>query len=168
MKRIYKISTLLAIAFALAGCFKDVVDYTSYNTAVYSQQESNGEITLAQNIEAYAFYVDTTEWRIASYEDAVAHRITHKESGKTLEEPDVVGTYDALSAFPSSLLLKAPTSMLVIVNYDLKLYAYRKFILPENLPKVDTKLYMLGWHRSGKTSDWMVVNQFYAEEPKTE
>lgn len=168
MKHIFQISTLALIALALVGCFKDVVDYTSYNTAVYGQQDADGEITLAQNIEAYAYYVDTTEWRIASYEDAVAHRITNKETGKTLEEPDVVGTFDALSAYPSSLLLKKPTSMLVIVNYDLKLYAYRKYILPENLPKVDTKLYMLGWRKTSSSSGWMVVNQFYSEDKKTE
>ena len=168
MKRSLHITTLAVVALALVGCFKDVVKYTSYNTAVYSQTEDNSPITIAQNIEAYAYYVDTTDWRIASYEDAVARRITSKLSGKTLDEPDVVGTYDAESAFPSSLLLEQPTSMLVIVNHDLQMYAYRKYILPVNLAKVDTKLYMQRWRKSGTTSGWMVVNPFFDNTPAEE
>ena len=51
--------------------------------------------------------------------------------------------------------------MMVLVNPSLKLYAYRKYELPVNLPAVDTKLYMASWRMSHSSSGWMIRNDFY-------
>ena len=163
MKKIFlkHIALFIFGGLLLHGCFKDVVNYTSFNTAVYGQQEADGEITLAQNIEAYAYYVDTTEWSVLSYEDALAHRITNKTTGEVLSTPDVVGTFDASLPYPASIRLEQPISMMVLVNPSLKLYAYRKYELPVNLPAVDTKLYMASWRMSHSSSGWMIRNDFY-------
>lgn len=148
----------------LHGCFKDVVTYTDYNIAVYDQSASDGQITPSLEVETYAYYVDTTEWCIRSYDDAVARRITNKTTGTVLTEPDVLGTFDASLAYPASVRLEQPVSMLVVVNPTLRLYAYRKYELPVNLASVDTKLYMASWRASHPSSGWRVVNDFYTTE----
>ena len=75
----------MAVAcIALHGCFKTTVGYTCFNLAVYEQELSDGAYRHSADIDSYAFYVDTTQWRIASYDDAVAHRLTNKESGEVL------------------------------------------------------------------------------------
>lgn len=152
----------LAITPLLQGCFKDVVNYTQYRAAVYEQTASDGEFTPATTIESYAFYVDTTEWRVASYEDAVARRLTNKITGQSRTEPDAVGEFNAAEEYQVSIKLEAETSMIVFVNPALKLYAYRKYTLPVNLPSVLTKLYMASWRDSHSTSGWRIVNEFYA------
>lgn len=148
----------------LHSCFKDVVSYTDFNIAVYDQTVADGEITPAAEVETYAYYVDTTEWSVLSYEDAVAHRITNKTTGEVLTTPDVQGTFDASLPYPASIRLEQPLSMLVLVNPTLRLYAYRQYELPENLPAVDTKLYMASWRGTHSSSGWLVRNDFYVAE----
>ena len=168
MKRVYKISTLLAIAFALAGCFKDVVDYTSYNTAVYSQQESDGEITIAQNIEAYAFYVDTTEWRIASYEDAVAKIITNEKTAATKSEPAAEAVPYAADDEPADAegRLKIKTNkqhvMLVAIYPAMEMWAYRHYEVGENLPTTTMKFHFRPW----KTGEYVDSGWTFNRKPQ--
>jgi hypothetical protein len=138
-----------------------VVSYTDFNIAVYDQSVADGEIQPSTAVETYAYYVDTTEWSVLSYEDALAHRITNKTTGEVLSTPDVVGTFDASLPYPASIRLEQPISMMVLVNPSLKLYAYRKYELPVNLPAVDTKLYMASWRMSHYSSGWMIRNDFY-------
>ena len=166
MKRIFikHIALLIFGALFMHGCFKDVVAYTDYNIAVYDQSVADGQITPSPEVETYAYYVDTTEWSIRSYDDAVARRITNKTTGAVLTEPDVLGTFDTSLAYPASVRLEQPISMLVVVNPTLRLYAYRKYELPINLASVDTKLYMTSWRASHSSSGWRVVNDFYATE----
>lgn len=150
----------------LQGCFKDVVEYTDFRISVYDQTESNGEFVRSTDLETYAFYVDTTEWTVKSYEDAVARRITNKTTGKTQTEPDAIGEFYADDEYQVTIRLESEMSMIVVVNPTLKLFAYRNYKLPINLPAVDTKLYMASWRQSHSVAGWRVVNNFY--EPPTE
>ncbi len=152
----------------LQGCFKDVVEYTDFRISVYDQTESNGEFVRSTDLETYAFYVDTTEWTVKSYEDALARRITNKTTGKTQTEPDAIGEFYADDEYQVTIRLESEMSMIVVVNPTLKLFAYRNYKLPINLPAVDTKLYMASWRQSHSVAGWRVVNDFYApptEEP---
>lgn len=150
----------------LQGCFKDVVEYTDFRISVYDQTESNGEFVRSTDLETYAFYVDTTQWTVKSYEDALARRITNKTTGKTLTEPDAIGEFYADDEYQVTIRLESEMSMIVVVNPTLKLFAYRNYKLPINLPAVDTKLYMASWRQSHSVAGWRVVNNFY--EPPTE
>ena len=150
----------------LQGCFKDVVEYTDFRISVYDQTESNGEFVRSTDLETYAFYVDTTEWTVKSYEDALARRITNKTTGKTQTEPDAIGEFYADDEYQVTIRLESEMSMIVVVNPTLKLFAYRNYKLPINLPAVDTKLYMASWRPSHSVAGWRVVNNFY--EPPTE
>lgn len=150
----------------LQGCFKDVVEYTDFRISVYDQTESNGEFERSTDLETYAFYVDTTQWTVKSYEDALARRITNKTTGKTQTEPDAIGEFYADDEYQVTIRLESEMSMIVVVNPTLKLFAYRNYKLPINLPAVDTKLYMASWRQSHSVAGWRVVNNFY--EPPTE
>ena len=167
MKRSLKyIVCIMAFMPLLQGCFKDVVEYTDFRISVYDQTESNGEFVRSTDLETYAFYVDTTQWTVKSYEDALARRITNKTSGKTQTEPDAIGEFYADDEYQVTIRLESEMSMIVVVNPTLKLFAYRNYKLPINLPAVDTKLYMASWRQSHSVAGWRVVNNFY--EPPTE
>ena len=157
---------IMAFMPLLQGCFKDVVEYTDFRISVYDQTESNGEFVRSTDLETYAFYVDTTEWTVKSYEDALARRITNKTTGKTQTEPDAIGEFYADDEYQVTIRLESEMSMIVVVNPTLKLFAYRNYKLPINLPAVDTKLYMASWRQSHSVAGWRVVNNFY--EPPTE
>ncbi len=165
MRKIFRnIALLIFVGGLFQGCFKDVVTYTNFNIAVQNQTTSNGALTPATELSSYAFYVDTTEWTILSYEDALAARITNKTTGQSLTEPDVRGSFDSAAPYQVSMRLEAPLSMLVVVNPELRLYAYRNYQLPVNLEQVDTKLIFSSWRASHSSSGWQIENDFYTEE----
>ena len=155
---------LLAVAFVLHGCFKETVDYTRFHLAIYEQVDAEGAYNPVDNVDSYAFAVDTTNWYIASWEDAVAHRITNKTTGEVMDEPAEGGEFNSSDEYQATILVNSPISMLVVVNPELKLYAYRKYELPENLPDIYAKLYMAAWRPTHNSSGWVVVNRFYTTE----
>lgn len=161
MKRLKHIAFVVLGIVLLHSCFKDVVSYTDFNIAVYDQTMADGEFTPAVAVETYAYYVDTTEWSVLTYEDALARRITNKTTGEVRSTPDVEGTFDGSLPYPASVRLEQEVSMIVLVNPTLRLYAYRKYELPDNLATVDTKLYMASWRRTSPSSGWLVKNDFY-------
>lgn len=164
MKRLKHIAFVVLGAVLLHSCFKDVVSYTDFNIAVYDQSVADGEILPSTAVETYAYYVDTTEWSVLTYEDALARRITNKTTGEVHSTPDVEGTFDVALPYPASVRLEQPISMIVLVNPTLRLYAYRKYELPINLATVDTKLYMASWRGTHSSSGWLVKNDFYKAE----
>lgn len=164
MKRLKHITLFVLGILLLHSCFKDVVSYTDFNIAVYDQTVANGEITPATQVEIYAYYVDTTEWSVLTYDDALARRITNKTTGEVLSTPDSEGSFDVSLPYPASVRLDQPISMLVLVNPTLRLYAYRRYELPENLASVDAKLYMASWRGTHSSSGWLVKNDFYVAE----
>lgn len=158
---------MLAATIALSGCFKQLVAYTRLNVAIYEQYEQEGPTPKAKDIFSYAYYVDTVDWRIASWEDALAGRITHKTTGEVRTTPDVLGEFNSSADYQVSIALNQKISMVVAVDPDVKVYAYRKFELPINLEHVDAKLYLATWKRNHANSGWWVVNPFYGVKPAT-
>ncbi|MBO7331567.1 MAG: hypothetical protein J6U52_07240 [Alistipes sp.] len=169
MRKALIIITATLIASAMCGCFKDVVDYTFYNIAIYEQTSTDDPFTPATDVETYAFNVDTTEWRVASYDDALAHRITNKLTGEVKSDPDAFGSFNASETYQCSIRLDAPISMIIMICPQSQIYAYRNYELPENLAQVDTKLYLGLWRPSHNAAGWRVVNQYYSPPtPKNE
>lgn len=161
MKRTMTIITAIILSSLFCGCFDDVIDYTDYNTAIYEQATTDGSFIHAQHVETYAFAADTNEWKIASYEDAVAHRITNKKTGEVKSDPDAFGAFNSSQEYQSSIRLEAPISMIVMVLPNSEIYAYRNYELPENLDHVDTKLYIALWRQSHNSAGWRIVNEGY-------
>lgn len=162
MKRIISVAIIAAAVASICwGCFKDTVAYTIYNVSVFEQTAQNGPENKAEDLFAYAYFVDTTEWRIASWEDAQVGRITNKTTGEIKEIPDRIGDFIADAPYQVSIELNKKYSMIVIVDRTLRMYAYRKYELPVNLPSIKAKLHLSAWKRSHTSSGWMIVNPFF-------
>lgn len=161
MRRALTIITIALLSTLMCGCFEDVIDYTIFNTAIYCQKSNDGSYLHATEVETYAYNVDTTEWKIASYEDAVAHRITNKLTGEIKSEPDIYGSFNPSQEYQSSIRLDAPISMIVMVCPQSQIYAYRRYELPENLEQVLTKFYIATWRPTHSIGGWRVINEFY-------
>lgn len=157
----------LALALCTVGCYENTVGYTIFRTAVKIQSTEGGDYVGARDLYTYAYYVDTTEWRIANYDDACNMIITNKLSGERRETPDVYGEMNPSSEYQLSMVINEPLTLMVVVDPANKVYAYRPFTLPINLPQIDTKLYIAAWRNSHSTGGWRVVNEFYkAPQPE--
>ncbi len=149
----------------MTGCFKKESYDTIYRIAVYNQNVSSEPLTRAADLESYAFYVDTTMWYIASWEDALAHVITDKENpSRKLSQPDVAGVFDAEADFQVALPLTQEMSMLVVVDKANSMYAYRKYLSPINIETILTQLHIYAWRPTYSANGWRIVNPFPDEE----
>jgi hypothetical protein len=63
-----------------------------------------------------------------------------------------------------SMVINEPMTMMVIVDPENKVYAYRNYELPKNLEHVDTKLYIAAWKPSHSSGGWRIVNEFYQKK----
>lgn len=157
---------MVAAAVVLSGCFKKVSNDTTY---VLKPLVSDGSaiVDMEHYITAYAYYVDTTAWAVQSYDDALAMRLTNKETGEVLTEPAVVGepfTEGILAdKYCLELFLRRNPVMLVAVDEQLRVYGYRKQTLGENLPRVyeSVTFYTSKNGRRYKAGQWVMCNDFY-------
>ena len=70
---------------------------TYYRPARQAEEGAAEEAFTAQQIKAYAYVADTTDWYIASYDDAVAGKITRKEGTDTRTTPNFQAYYESAS-----------------------------------------------------------------------
>lgn len=143
------------------GCFKDEVQGTLFKIHVVSQEEADSELEdCTTELRAYAFNTKKGEkWEVASWDDALAMRITNKNnSSQVLTEPDVIGTWDPNSEYQLTLDLKARYMSLVVVDVENKLYAYRDYETPMNWPETKTELHLYAWRKTGQANGWTVIN----------
>ena len=97
------------------------------------QWADHGEIAPHAGVKAYVYAVDTTDWRIASYEDALAGVLTSKEDpAEQLATPDYTAEADGdrLRMTVTDDLLMA-----VAVDPETRIYGYAKqTLLPGGAP----------------------------------
>ena len=151
-------------ALCCVGCYKSVVNYTIFSVAVKVQADDKSDYAKAQDLYTYAYYADSTDWRIASYEDACQKVLTNKLTGEKREVPDVYGEMNPSNEYQLSMVINEPMTMMVIVDPANKVYAYRNYELPKNLEHVDTKLYIAAWKPSHNSGGWRIVNEFYQKQ----
>lgn len=78
------------------------------------------------SLKAYAFAADTTEWRIASYDDAAAGVLTSKnDPGVTRETPEF-NAYETNEAGRYRMTVDRSPLMVVVVDRTHRRYAYAK------------------------------------------
>ena len=90
------------------------------------QSEEGGAAGEISSLKAYAFAADTTAWYIASYDDAVAGKITSKDDDSfTRSNPNFTAYKEENSAL-YKMQVSTPTLMVVVVDRVNRLYAYTK------------------------------------------
>ena len=167
MRLIIKIALCIAIMATLVGCFKDEKQGTAMRIAVYSQNVESDPIMKATDLEAYAFWVQKNDnWVVSSWEDALARRISNKDNSSiTRNDPDEIGLFDPEAEYQVTLELWSMYTFAVVVDKANRIYAYRQYETPMNLPEVFTQLHLYAWRKSGTANGWNVVNQF-PDEPR--
>lgn len=161
MKRI----TILTIAaLALTGCFKKVGNDTTFIIKPNLQTVSSGELTAAEGVRGYAYYVGE-KWEPASYEDAAAMIITNVESGATKEEPAALSQPYAEDDGQGRIKIAttAPHVLLVAVYESGRMYAFRHYDVGENIPQTYLTLQFRTWKTDMYVDSGWTVNMVPAE-----
>ncbi len=166
MKKTAKYLTALLLALSLgAGCSKHVGFDTTFILKAWSQPTSGGDLEPLTDLMLYGYAADTTQWKVASYEDALAYRLTDKATGETIESPEVTGTPYELEGFGPTLAMQTGRSSLLIVVVDRtnRLYGYVQQAFSENLPQMYVSVVFQPWKKSSfyKNGNWWMFNDFY-------
>lgn len=158
-----------AAALLLWGCFKDVSYKTTYILKPLSQQQS-GDVTLpVEGAQAFAYQVDTAEWTVASYADALSGVVTRKD------DPSQRMTSPSSIAVPSEeggdgnwlqMPLSRESQMVVVVDPASRLYAYTQQKLAQNLSRTYVSILFKIWKEGLSYQDgkWSFYNEFF--QPK--
>ena len=153
-------------AICLGGCLKGYDGSVVYVLKPLVSDGAENE-PVERYITAFAFYADTTQWTVASYDDALAMRITDKVSGATSDEPAAVAEpfveTEGGGTYSLSMTLEPRRVMLVAVDPVLRLYGYREQTLPEGLTSAfETVMFYTSRNaRRYKAGQWIMCNDFY-------
>lgn len=178
----YRLHTYIILsALSLTACIKEGRYDTTYILRPQVQTQSVGTSEPLAGVVAYAYGVDTLDWGIASYADAVAGIITRKDDPtQQLTEPAVRAVpYDGTVGIPeSSDGEQAPTvdvatwlqmpfgrsaCMVVAVDPSARLYGYTMQRPQPNLPRLYVSVTFQTWKEgtSYKNGTWSFYNEFY-------
>lgn len=167
--RKFRYIAIVLIAIVATACFKDEKQGTLMRIAVYTQNTEEDTVIKATDLECYAFWVKKgSKWEVSTWEDALAHRITNTDRpAEQLSEPDEMGDFDPEAEYQVALELWSEHTFAVIVDKANKVYAYRLYETPINLPEVLTQLHIYAWRKSGSANGWTYINPFpdEAREP---
>jgi hypothetical protein len=136
---------------------------------VAAQSASDGGEELIPNVKVMAFAADTTEWRIASYDDAVGGTLTSKhDESVTRSNPEFNG-YDTNTKGTFRMKVSASPLMVVVVDRTHRMYAYSKQTVDLEATTSPTfsvlfRTWLSAW--ISEENGWRVVNPEY--EPETE
>lgn len=165
MKRLLLI---IVVALGVTGCFKKVGFDTTIILYPKVQEISNGEFAVANGVTAYAYYVAGEDWKVASYEDAVAKIITNEKTAATKSEPAAEAVPYAADDEPADTegRLKIKTNkqhvMLVAIYPAMEMWAYRHYEVGENLPTTTMKFHFRPW----KTGEYVDSGWTFNRKPQ--
>ena len=98
--------------------------YIDSQVTAQLQAEEGAEPTVPSNLRVYAYAVDTTAWRIASYDDAYAGRITSKRDENDTRTTPSFQAYADEETGLFSMQVSVESLMVVVVDRVNRLYAY--------------------------------------------
>lgn len=158
-----KIFCLLFAAGLLASC-KDSKTETDYIITPFIQLEQELGREDAVNVKAYAYYGDTTYWKIMSWEDAVDGVITNKSDEDRTRTPDFAAELNE----NGQLVLGPITQMdfMVLVCHTepddadgVRMYAWRNAKTIEDLPQITVNLTFKPWRTANyvREARWLFV-----------
>ena len=162
---------IVIAAICVAGCAGCLKGYDGSVLYVLKPIVSDGSVNkdIDRYIDAYAFYADTTRWTVASYDDALAMRVTDKATGAVLDAGAVVAEpfveAEGGGRYALEMSLEPSTVMIVVVDTQLRLYGYREQRLSEGLKSIFDSVifYTSRSARRYKAGQWMMCNDFYGQ-----
>ncbi len=130
---------------------------------VRAQASQGAEPGPIESCKVYAYAVDTTEWRIASYEHAAEGIITSKTSGVIRTSPDFPG-YQVADSDVYGLEISATPVMLVAVDRSDRIYAYTKVGIDFSAPDPAFAVLFRPWQERwiAQEEGWCFVDERYA------
>lgn len=155
---------------SLSSCLKGDTDgKTTYVLKPLVQTTSGSLNEPLQDIIAYAFDADTTEWGVASYDDAVAGILTHKERpSEQLGTPIATAEPYTEEGLTDRFVMTLPDRpvMVLVVDHINRLYAYTNQALQPNMASLFVTLIFKPWKEvTAYKEGWSFYNPFY-EPPK--
>ncbi len=127
----------ILITVALVGCFKDEEYSTKLVLRIMEQPISDDDFVSYDGCVAYAFDADSTEWGVASWEDAVNGVLTSKDDGVSTKSHYASAqsyTEDGLEDTMLAMNVKLETTMIVVANTTTANYGYTQYSVGLNLP----------------------------------
>jgi hypothetical protein len=172
MRRYWIFGLLTALLFT--GCLKDEEGANRYLLKPLAQYTSGDTGEPIGDFIAYSFAADTTDWGVASYEDAVQGILTKKQgaSAQATTVPTIFGTSELFTsegdADRFSLLMPETTTMILAVDRQNKLYGYTQQEFKPGIGTLYVTLIFKPWKetKSYKEGMWSFYNDFYAPLPK--
>lgn len=166
MNKWLKIIVLAAVAVATTSCFKKVTMDCRYHVRPYYQAESGGVAVQGEGTIAYAFAADTSQWTIATYDDALNGVLTSKTSGEKRSD-----AMDRAEQGDSTVVLQltATPATIVVVDTVNKLFGWRMTDVVENLPDLYVSVTFRPWSVKKRYAEgaWRMNNEAYvAPEPE--
>lgn len=175
MKRVLHIALLVALCTLTAtGCLRTKVSTATDYIIKPLISDGSTNVDMERYITAFAYNVDTTDWAVMSYEDALAMKIVNKTTGEVKSEPAAIAEpfTDAIGGgkYWVEMRLKNPTVMLVVIDPELKVYGYRKQTIGENIPKTYESVIFYTSKKGTryKAGAWIMCNDFYTDPSQDE
>lgn len=134
------------------------------------QAEEDGPTAEISSLKAYAFAADTTAWYIASYDDAVAGKITSKSDDSFTRTNPNFTAYKEDNSTLYKMKVSAQTLMVVVVDRTNRLYAYSKQEVDLDGESVTLPVVFRPWHAAWiyVEDGWRVVNPAHAPGTDTQ
>lgn len=163
----------------VAGPWRMVNEFYVQKSSMYVlepqvQTADGAAVESLAGVKSYAFNVDSTTWRVASYADALAGVLTKKSSATTKHaKPVATGVpYAPAVAVPGSdnwLQMKVDdyaSVMVVAVDPTHKLFGYTQQTVVKLEPEQHASLLFQPWQAKGsyESGKWRIVNEFFVKE----
>lgn len=152
------------VVACVAACSKNVSYNTGYVLRPYVQENRAGTIDPLDGVEAFAYALDTTDWTVATYQEALDGVVTAKDDPiEKLHDPAAIATPS--DAFPGALGMEIsdPRMMIVAVDTKNRIYGYTMQELGFNLPNLTVSMVFHPWKEGFVYGDgrWTMFNEFY-------
>lgn len=138
----------------------------TYTSVTAQTTDGGAEDEVIDHVKLYAFAADTTAWRIASYDDAVAGIITSKSDPEQQRTTPEYTAYQTNDERIYRMTVNQPTLMVVAVDRTHRMYAYSKQVVDLTGESPTFSVLFRPWQPLWITEEgaWRIVNPEYEPE----
>lgn len=146
--------------------YRPQTELETYTTITAQTTETGADDEVVDHVKLYAFAADTTEWRIASYDDAVAAIITSKSNPEEQRSTPEFNAYQTNDERVYRMTVNQPTLMVVAVDRTHRMYAYTKQEVDLTGESPSFSVIFRPWQTAWIVEEgaWRVVNPAYEPE----